>query len=158
MKVGILAVIALGAVVWAFAVIGIFSVAQAIGPTAVAAPAPLLAPVDEYLETARIAALPEYPGATRSEYRQEMFGDKLVTGIEYRVGSSTQEVIGHYREMFDHEGWTVVGSTWVRGEWAYDVSHGTRHGVVEIERRDGVTEVEVEIVEPMTSRGRLSDR
>ena len=158
MKTGMLAVIALGAVVWGFAVIGVFSVAQAIGPSAIAAPTPLLAPVDDDLENAEIATLPEYPGATRSEYRQEVFGNELVTEVEYRVASSTQQVIGHYREMFDREGWTVIGSTWVRGEWAYDVNHGTRHGVVEIERRDGVTEVEVEIVEPMTSRGRLSDR
>ncbi|MGQ0607891.1 MAG: hypothetical protein ACT4OQ_05440 [Chloroflexota bacterium] len=158
MKTGILAVIALGAVVWGFAVIGIFSVAQAIGPSVPPGPAPLLAPIDWDLERAQIVNLPEYPGAVRSEFRQEVFGDELVTEIEYVVESGTQQVIGHYRETFDRGGWTVTGSTWVRGEWTYAVSRGTRHGVVEIERRDGVTEVEVEMAEPTVSRGHLTDR
>ena len=158
MKTGIFVVIALGAVVWGFAVVGIVNVVHAIGPSDVSTPTSLLPPTDAGLETAQIATLPEYPGGTRSEFRQELFVDELVTEIAYTVDTSTQQVRGHYRDIFDRRGWTMTGSTSVPGAWTYAVSLGARQGVVEIERRDGVTEVAVKITEPSTSRGSLADR
>ena len=164
MKAGVLAVIALGAIVWAFALIGILSIAQAIGPSAVSTPAPLLAARTEDVETghanesAKIPSLPEYPGATPSEYYQETFGTERVTEIEYVVDSSAQEVRRHYRQTFARRGWTVTESTWVRGEWTYVVSLGAQQGIVEIERRDGLTEVEIEMAELAPVRGGLTDR
>lgn len=164
MKAGVLAIIALGAIVWGFALIGIISIAQAIGPSAARTPAPLLVPRTEVAETgpviqrAPIADLPEYPGAAPSEYRQEVFGTERVTEIEYVVDSSAQEVRRHYRETFAQRGWTVTESTWVRGEWTYAVRLEAQHGIVEIERRNGLTEVEIEIAEPSPVRGGLTDR
>ena len=158
MKTGILAVIVLGAVVWGFAVIGVVNVAQAIGPAALSTPTPLLAPSDDDLVVPRITSLPDYPGASRTEFRQRVVGGEIVTEIQYVVDSTSPQVIGHYQETFDRRGWTVTVSTWVRDGWTYAVSSGTRHGVVEILGRDGLTEVEVQMAELTTSRGNLTDR
>ena len=154
-KVGFVAVLVLGAVVWVFALIGVVSVARALGPFEAPRPAALLA---TSVDGTEIPDLPAYPGATRSEFREEVFVDERITEIEYAVDSSVHEVRGHYRDALVRGGWTVTAATWLRGEWVYSVSSGARSGVVEIERRDGVTEVEVEMSEPITTRGGLTDR
>ena len=158
MKAGVLAVIALGAIVWGFALIGILSIAQAIGPSAVSTPAPLLAHVTATNEPVRIASLPAFPGATLSESEQDLFGTELVTEIEYLVDSTTHQVRGHYRETLARYGWTVTESAWTSGGWTFAVSLGDRHGLVAIVQRSGVTEVEIEIAEPSPVRGGLTDR
>lgn len=144
------ALLVLGAVVWVFALIGIFSVVQAMDPPATWVPSFL--DTHSRLEKAVIPDLPEYPGATRSEYRAEVFGDERVTEIEYIVDSSVPEVRDHYRDAFARGDWTVTDTTWLRGEWVYTVNRGDRRGVVEIENRDGVIEVEVEMAEPAGTR------
>jgi hypothetical protein len=145
----------LGAIVWAFALLGILGMVQAmIDPTR--ASIPFLGAsgkrVSE-LELTQIPGLPEYPGAKRSEYRAEVFGDERVTEIEYIVDCSMPEIRDHYRDVFSRGQWTVSDTSWVRGEWVYTVSCGDRRGVVEIEnRQDGLIEVEVEMAEPAVPR------
>jgi hypothetical protein len=144
-KSGMLAILALGAVVWMFALIGIFSVTPSGSPWSLTSPVSLLS-------DAVISGLPEFPGARRSEFREEVFGDERVTEIEYLVDSGIPAVREHYRAALAEGGWTVTDTNWVHGELVFTVSSGARHGVVEIEHREGVTEVEVEMVEPTTAQ------
>jgi hypothetical protein len=137
--------VALRAIVCAFALIGVLSVVRTKGSVAAEPPAPILAARSD---TSVIPGLPEYPGARRSEFRAEIFGDELVTEIEYVVDSGVPEVRDHYRDAFVLGDWTVTDTAWLYGEWIYSVSRGKHHGAVEIEHRNGVTEVEVEMAEP----------
>jgi len=139
-------VLALGAAVWTLALVGIVSVARAAG---VHVPLVGRARVATGALTGTVInGLPEFPGAKRSEFREEVFGDERVTEIEYLVGDSVADVRAHYRDAFARGGWTVLDTRWEYGEWCYAVRSGLRHGAVEIEHRDGLTEVEVEMAEP----------
>ena len=144
MRWSILGVLVVGVGLWTFALIGVYSVAQAVRPAVRLSGTSAVA-----LERAEIQGLPEFPGATRSEFREEVFGDERVTEIEYLVDSEVPEVQAHYREAFARGGWTVTDTSWVHGEWIYSVSSGTRRGVVEVVHHDGITEVEVELPEPV---------
>ena len=135
-------------VVWAFALIGVVSVVRSMVRTDSMDPGSRLPRRSVELGMAEILGLPEYPGARRSEYRAEVFGDERVTEIEYIVDSSVPEVRDYYRDVFARGDWTVTDTTWVRGEWVYAVSRGDRSGFVEIEHRDGIVEIEVEMAEP----------
>ena len=64
------------------------------------------------------------------------------------MNSSVLEVCDHYRDALARGGWTVDDTKWYQGEWVYTVSSGARRGAVEIEHRNGVTEIEVELSEP----------
>lgn len=148
MKGSFLALLVLGAVVWGFALIGVLHVARGMSPPDWVPSIPLLETSARELHAKAIPGLDEYPGARCSEFREEVFGDERVTEIEYIVESSVPEVCDHYREALARGGWTVEDTAWVHGEWIYTVSCGARHGAVEIEHRNGVTEIEVELTEP----------
>ena len=143
MRWSILAALAVGVVLWAFALIGLYSVARAANARLSGAHA---------AELGIALGLPEFPGATLSEFREEVFGDERLTEIEYLVDSAVPEVQAHYQAAFARGGWTVTDTKWVHGEWVYTMSRGARRAIVEIEHRDGVTEVEVELTEPLGSR------
>jgi hypothetical protein len=151
---GMLAVVGLGAVVWAFALVGLFSVGRGIVP---GTELPVFASA-EVSGPAAIQGLPPFPGAARAEFREEVFGDERVTEVEYVVDCELAEVRAHYRDALARGGWTVTGSSWVHGEWIYTVRSGERHGVVEIEHHGGLTEIEVEISEPVSPAGEEVDR
>ena len=137
----------LGAIVVAFSFIGVLSFVQAIvDPTKAAFP--FLDESPRRLALAKLAGLPEYPGARCSEYRAEVFDDEHVTEIEYVVDSTVPEVSDHYRDAFARGHWTVTDTSWIHGELVYTVNCGERRGVVEIASRSGLIEVEVEMAEP----------
>ena len=157
MKGSFFAVLALGAVVWAFALIGVLSVARGMTPVDWLPSLPSSETSVPDLTAAVIPGLDEYPGARCSEFRAEVFGNERVTEIEYVVESNLPEVRDHYRAALARGGWTVEREGWVYGEWVYTVSSGARHGAIEIEHRNGVTEIEVELAEPLESLDTASD-
>ena len=150
-------VMAFGAAVWIFAAIGVVSVAEAIGPSQPPRPDSLLRPQSEVTGT-EIAGLVRFDGSSRSEYRQILFEDVLITEAEYTVDAPIRTVQRHYLEVFRDGGWAVDGTDVVHGEWTYAISRGSRVGTVEVERVDGLTEIEIELTEPAPQRGPSADR
>ena len=152
-----LAVLGLG--VWVLAIIGALSIAQAIGSGPSDPPPPdrlLLSAGD--IAGADIRGLPRVEGSARSEYRQDSYDGLLLTEVEYLTDASVASVRRHYRDVFDREGWTIVDVELFRGEWTYTISAGDRKASLEIERIDGLTEIEVELDAPIFERGSFSDR
>jgi hypothetical protein len=148
-----------GAAVWGFAFIGVFSVVRAIGADAAPTERPesLLPPPSE-IPGQEVAGLPRYEGSSRSEYRRVPFGNLIVTEAEYVIEAPLTRVRDHYEDAFHREGWTVVGSELVHGEWNFAIARGERAATVEIQRVDGVTEVELEVSEPLPERDSRPDR
>jgi hypothetical protein len=134
--------------VWAFAVIGAISVAQTVGvgqpdPTP---PARLLQPSGD-IPGADVAGLPRYAGSTRSEYRQEADGASVYTEVEYVTDAGVERVRNHFVDAFERT-WTVLDVSLSRREWVYVIRNGQREANVEIDRVEGVTEIEIEVTEP----------
>jgi hypothetical protein len=149
---------AVGTFVWVMAIVGVISVVQAFNPDASKpARSDALLPVAD-ISGADVAELPRYNGSTRSEFRRMPFGDLNVTEVEYISDATVGEIRRHYRDAFDREGWTVQTTGLERGEWTYTIDKGDRAVTVEIERVGGVTEVEIELSEPLQERDSLSDR
>ena len=152
-------VITLGAAVWAFAFIGVLSVVQAISPD----PSPVdradsLLPAASEIPGQEVAGLPRPDGSARSEYRRHTYGNLVVTEVEYVDEAAVAQVLDHYEKAFHREGWTVVDTELVHGEWTFTIARGERAGTLEVEPVDGVTEVEIEISEPLPERDSPSDR
>lgn len=149
---------AVGAFIWVFAIVGVVSVAQAINRDSTKPPrADALLPVAD-ISGADVAGLPRYDGSTRSEYRRMPYGDLAITEVEYVSDAGVGAIRSHYRDSFDREGWTVKAIGFVRGEWTYTIDNGNRAATVEIQRIGSVTEVEIELSEPLQERDSLSDR
>jgi hypothetical protein len=157
-KAGVFSILALGALVWGLAFVGILSLGRVVGASGPESSLLLLEASAGELEMASIPGLPEFPGATCCEFRDEVFGDERVIEIEYVVDSGVPEVRAYYGNALERGGWTVSDITWLRGEWIYSVSSGDRRGFVEIEDRDGSTEIEVEMAEPAVPGNTLTDR
>jgi hypothetical protein len=152
-------VIAVGAAVWAFAVIGVLSVVQAMSPD----PSPVdradsLLPAASEIPGQEVAGLPRYEGSVRSEYRRHPYGNLTLTEAEYVDEAAVAKVRKHYEDAFQREGWTVLDTRFLHGEWTFTIARGERAGTLEIERVNGLTEVEIEISEPIPDRDSRSDR
>jgi hypothetical protein len=158
-KPGLIGTLVVGTIaVWVLALIGLGNVVGAItaGP-APPAQQPLLAQRTSDVAGIELGGLRRYPGAVRTEYRTERFGDVLVSEVEYQADAGVELIRAHYRAEFERAGWTAT----VRrgyGEWAYTVMSGRRQLVVEIEGRGGVTEIEVEMTVQGANRGQTTDR
>lgn len=149
---------AVGTFVWVMAIVGVISVVRAINPDAsTPARSDALLPAAD-VSGADVAGLPRYDGSTRSEYRRMPYGNLTITEVEYVSDAGVGAIRRHYREAFDREGWSVQATGFVRGEWTYTIDHGDRAATVEIERVGGLTEVEIELSEPLQERDSLSDR
>lgn len=99
-----------------------------------------------------IPDLPRFPGATRVEYRQVVAGDLLETEIEYVMTEELEDVYSYYRRLFSDEGWSVADLGVHQGEWTFFIIKGEREAVVELESRESLTEVEIEVTEPTMSQ------
>lgn len=95
-----------------------------------------------------IEGLPRYPGAVRVEYRQGLTGDLIETEVEYVISTDFEAVHDYYRQVFDEEGWTVADLGIYQGEWTFFVVSGEREALVELEARESLVEIEIEITEP----------
>jgi hypothetical protein len=152
-------VLAVGAAVWAFAFIGVMSVVEAISrDPSVADRSDSLLPTASEMPGQEVAGLPRYEGSVRSEYRQHPYGNLTLTEAEYLNEAPVAKVRNHYEGAFQREGWTVVDTEFLHGEWTFTIARGERMGSVEIERIDGVTEIEIELTEPLAERDPRSDR
>jgi hypothetical protein len=97
---------------------------------------------------ADINGLPRYPGAVRVEYRNVIAGDLVETEVEYVVAASLDSVHDFYRVIFDEEGWMVADLGIYQGEWTFLVVSGEREAIVELEARESLIEIEIELSEP----------
>lgn len=95
-----------------------------------------------------IEDLPRYPGAVRVEYRHVTIGELVETEVEYVVATELSEVHDFYRRIFDEEGWTVADLGIYQGEWTFFVVSGDREAIVELEARQSLVEIEIELTEP----------
>jgi len=146
--------------VWTFALIGVVSVATTIASPNDAAPTrppSLLAPAAE-VDGADAPGLPRFRDSERTEYRQGMFGEQLVTEVQYVGADPMDQVREYYATVFEREGWTVTSASVLRREWTYTVASGDREATVAMKRMDGATEVEVVLVAPAPARDRTTDR
>lgn len=150
-----------GVVVWIFAAIGALSIARAVGsdPQAVSPTAEsMLARAASDVPGNDLAGLPRYEGSMRTEYRLAVWEDLAITEVEYRAADELEPVRAHYHRAFRDGGWTIESREHVHGEWIYELSSGDRTVELEIERVEGVTEVEIESTEPLRHRGPGSAR
>ena len=160
MKPGLIGILVVGTIgVWVLALIGLVNVVGAI--TAEATP-PAEQPLLDGQRTSdvagiELAGLRRYPDAVRTEYRTERFGDVWVSEVEYQSDAVVGLIRSHYRAEFERAGWTATVERG-HGEWAYTVMSGRQQLVVEIERRGGVTEIEIELTAQGANRGQTSDR
>lgn len=97
---------------------------------------------------ADIEDLPRFPGAIRVEYRNVIVGDLVETEVEYVAAAELDDVHDYYRQLFDEYGWTVADLGIYQGEWTFFVVSGEREAIVELEARQSLVEVEVEVSEP----------
>lgn len=95
-----------------------------------------------------IADLPRYPGAVRVEYRHVTLGELVETEVEYVVAAELSDVHDFYRRVFDDEGWIVADLGIYQGEWTFFVVSGEREAIVELEARQSLVEIEIELTEP----------
>jgi hypothetical protein len=93
--------------------------------------------------------LARYPGAVRIAYVRERQGATTVTGIEYIADADIDQVRAHYRRIFREEGWELVEVAFERGDWVFLVERGRRVALVEIESRDPLVGIEVELEQPV---------
>jgi hypothetical protein len=152
---------ATGVIVWALAAVGAMTIARAVSaeqPTAPQDSHSLLDLAAGDVPGVDLPGLQRYPGSIRAEYRQAVWDDLVVTEVEYRTTADVEPVRLQVRDAFGRSGWTIEHSGYFRGEWTYLVSHGDRKAAVEIERFEGVTEVEIELAEPAESRAFRSGR
>ena len=159
MKPGLIGILVVGTIgVWVLALIGLVSVVGAItaGPTPPPRQ-PLLDQSTSDVAGIELAGLRRYPGAVRTEYRTERFGDVMVSEVEYQSDAAAELIRAHYGAEFERAGWTATVERG-HGEWAYTVMSGRRQLVVEIEHRDGMTEIEIELTAQSADRGRTTDR
>jgi hypothetical protein len=115
-----------------------------IGPEANRDPAPIVMPSAD-VPGEDIEGLPRFPGSIRLEYTEERQGQWLVTEVEYVVDADPDEVRGFFRDTFRTNGWEVRSTEFTLGEWVYQVSSGEASAVVEIEPREPLIEIEIEI-------------
>lgn len=123
-------------------------------PTSVNEPAAMIStptPPTQDVAGADISDLPRYPGAIRTEYRQEVINNLLNTEVEYLVSAELEAVHNFYRNVFDEEGWSVADLGIHMGEWTFFVVSEEREALVELEIEYGLVEIEIEITEPVTS-------
>lgn len=92
--------------------------------------------------------LPRYPGAVRVEYRHVGIGEFVETEVEYVVAAELSDVHDFYRGVFDDEGWIVADLGIYQGEWTFFVVSGEREAIVELEARQSLVEIEIELTEP----------
>lgn len=119
-----------------------------------ATPAPVVLPGEAELPRqdvtgADIEGLPRFPGSVRVEYESVIVGDLLETEVEYVVAAKLDEVHDFYRSVFDEEGWTVADLGIYQGEWTFFVVSREREAIVELEARQSLVEVEIELSEPV---------
>lgn len=95
------------------------------------------------------ATLPRYPGSVRTQYVAERRGPFRTVDQEYLVAAPLDEVRAFYRAAFHNHGWVVADLGFEFGEWVYVLVDGQREAVVELEARGSVTEIELELSEPV---------
>lgn len=100
---------------------------------------------------ADVDGLPRFPGAVRVEYRHVMIGDLIETEVEYVAAAELDAVHDYYRRLFDEEGWTVADLGIYQGEWTFFIVSGEREAIVELEARQSLVEVEIEMSEPVAA-------
>jgi hypothetical protein len=151
--------LAAAVIVWAFAIIGVMTVAGAVvGGPEPSREAGLLEAANRDVDGWDIRGLGRPPESVRSEHRMAVWGAVAAIEVEYRSTASVGDALRHYGSAFRDGGWRVVNRAYQRGEWVIDATSDSREARVEIERVDDVTEVEIEILEPASEREGSSDR
>ncbi len=102
---------------------------------------------------ADIEGLPRYPGSVRVEYQNLIVGEFLETEVEYVVAAELGPVHDFYREVFQDEGWVVADIGIYQGEWTFFIVSGEREANVELEARQSLVEIEIELSEPLEESG-----
>jgi hypothetical protein len=98
-----------------------------------------------------IDGLPRYPGSVRVEYRYAIFGDLAETEVEYVVYATLEEVHDFYRQVFEEMDWIVADVGIYQGEWTFFIVSGKREAILELEVRQSLIEIEIELSEPFES-------
>ncbi len=119
-----------------------------------ATPEPIILPEEAEMPTrdvtgADVEGLPRFPGSVRVEYRHVILGDLEEMEVEYVAAAELDDVHDFYRNVFDEEGWIVADLGIFQGEWTFFVVSGEREAVVELEARQSLVEVEIEVMEPI---------
>lgn len=99
-----------------------------------------------------IRGLPRYPGSVRVEYRRQKLGGFVITEAGYLASEDLDPVREFYRSRFRSGGWAVADASFSYDEWSFLVVRGEREARVELESRNGLTEVHLEATRPGSAR------
>ena len=122
--------------------------AQEQRPAPISRPAPMAGALSEEVAGIELPDLPRYPGSTRAEFRRTVYGDVVVTEIEYVATVEPPELREFYRRVFEDQEWAVVDAGITAGEWVFVVMSGEREAVLEIELRGPPVNYEIKLTEP----------
>jgi len=94
-----------------------------------------------------IADLPDYAGATRTQYSAAgpKDGFTRVVKAEYFTGDTYDSVHAHYQSAIASNGWQITKSNEKAGEAEWTLSKGTSVAEVEVEqKKTGGVEIKIE--------------
>ena len=122
--------------------------AQEQRPTSISQPTTMAGAMPEEVPGIELPGLPRYPDSTRVEYRRTIYGDVVVTEVEYVAEIETPKLREFYRQVFEDQGWAVVDAGITAGEWVFVVVDGEREAVLEVELRGPPVNYEIKLTEP----------
>jgi hypothetical protein len=97
-----------------------------------------------------VAGLRRYPGAVRVKYESHLLGDRRVSEAGYLAEGSAFEVDRFYGQRLVEEGWSLEGEDFDAGEVVLRARRGEEELLVELEQRDELVEIELELHEPLS--------
>jgi hypothetical protein len=115
---------------------------------------PELGPIEalpsEDVSGEEVAGLRRYPGAVRVKYESHLLGDQRVSEAGYLVEGSDLDVKLYYERELSEDGWSLEGEDFDEGELVLRARRGEEELLVELEQRDELVEIELELHEPLS--------
>jgi hypothetical protein len=146
----LLVTVVIGGVALGRAVMGVVSGTPAPSATATPTPTPTPATLPAAdVEGEDFARLPRYPGSLRTEYRIIVDEGYRLTTTEYLVDADVDAVRTFYRNVIAEHGWDRADIGYEDGEWIYVLVDGQVEALIEIEDANGLTEIDLQVSEPI---------
>lgn len=122
----------------------------AMPPAATPTPAPVETPAAPPRDAPGedIADMPRFPGSVRVSHSVSRQGDSDVTELVYVADAGVDDVRSFYRRSFRELDWEVVELDVTRGEWVFLVTSGERVALVQIQPREPLAEIRIELEVP----------
>lgn len=95
------------------------------------------------------ASLPRYPGSARSAYELSSDAGYRLAAAEYLAAATVHEVRAFYEGVIADHAWERADIRYADGEWAYVLVRGEEEALIEIELREGLVEIDLQLSQPV---------